>query len=304
MSNLRSILMPFAIILGILIPQAHVLAVLIPYLIGIMMVLTFVSRVPRQKHGETFKIVFRSLWMSLFLGLILFAVYRFFNLPKEFFIAGLIIILAPPANAAPAMAKILGGNSVLTLKIFIVGHLIACLSIPLFFGYFVESQDGFFIMAKQIFISIQPIITIPLTIAFGLRIFYPEIARRVVSFQKYTLFFWMVSVFIVLAKASHDIRGIGFQSLWQSGMLPLLAGSSLVLCLLLFFSGWYVARKDHPIEGTQSMGQKNTTLIIWIAQIYVGPVAAIGPVCYVIWQNIILSWMSRNKKQAKNKPII
>lgn len=291
--------MPIAIILGIMLPQAHVLAVLIPYLIGIMMVLTFVSRVPRQQHGETFKLVLKSSLMSFLLSVLLFAIYRFFDLPKEFFLAGLIIILAPPANAAPAMAKILGGNSILALKVFIVGHVIACLSIPLVFGYFVESQDGFLTMAKQIFTSIQPIITIPLSIAFGLRIFYPELARRVLSFQKYTLFFWMISVFIVLAKASHDIREMGFQSLWQSGMLPLLAGSSLVLCLLLFFTGWYAARKDHPIEGAQSMGQKNTTLIIWIAQIYVGPVAAIGPVCYVIWQNIVLSWMSRNKKQKK-----
>lgn len=296
-SHLRSIFMPVAIILGILIPQAHVLAFLMPYLIGLMMVLTFVSRVPRQEHGETFKIVLKASLMSLVLALVLYGVYRFFDLPKEFFLSGLIIILAPPANAAPAMAKVLGGNSILALKIFISGHVVACFSIPLLFGYFTGTHEGFLTMAKQIFGSIQPIITIPLSIAFGLRAFYPEIARKIVSLQKYTLVVWMVSVFIILSKASHDIREMGFLSLWESGMFPLLGGLSLFLCVFLFWIGWLSARKKHPIEGAQSMGQKNTTLIIWITQMYAGPIAAIGPVFYVIWQNLVLSWMSRGKKK-------
>lgn len=296
MSRLRSIFMPLAIILGILLPQAHVLAFLMPYLIGVMMVLTFSSRVPRQVHGETFKIVLKSSLMSLILAIVLFTVYHLFDLPIEFFLSGLIIILAPPANAAPAMAKVLGGNSILALKIFISGHVVACFSIPLVFGYFTGSQEGFLTMAKQIFGSIQPIITIPLSIAFGLRAFYPEIARRIVSFQKYTLVVWMISVFIILAKASHDIREMGFMSLWQSGMFPLLGGLSLFLCVFLFLIGWLSSKNKHPIEGAQSMGQKNTTLIIWITQMYAGPIAAIGPVFYVVWQNLVLSYMSRGKK--------
>ncbi|NLG39453.1 MAG: hypothetical protein GX545_05980 [Fibrobacter sp.] len=300
MSRLRSIFMPLAIILGILLPQAHVLSFLMPYLIGIMMILTFASRVPRQEHGETFGIVLKSSLMSLLLIVLLYFTYRFFNLPKEFFLAGLIIVLAPPANAAPAMAKILGGNSILALKIFISGHVIACISIPLLFGYFTNTDESFIGMSKQIFGSIQPIITIPLSIAFGLRAFYPEIARRIVSFQKYTLVVWMVSVFIIIAKASYDIREMGFMSLWESGMFPLLGGLSLFLCVFLFFMGWLSSRKKHPIEGAQSMGQKNTTLIIWITQMYAGPIAAIGPVFYVVWQNLVLSYMSRGKKNKKD----
>jgi bile acid:Na+ symporter, BASS family len=295
-SRLRSIFMPLAIILGILLPQAHVLAFLLPYMIGIMMVLTFASPVPRQEHGETFRIVLKSSLMSLFLAIVLFAVYRLLDLPIEIFLSGLIIILAPPANAAPAMAKVLGGNSILALKIFISGNVIACFSIPLIFGYFTGSQEGFLSMAKQIFGSIQPIITIPLSIALGLRAFYPEIANRIASFQKYTMVVWMLSVFIILAKASHDIREMGFMSLWQSGTFPILGGLSLFLCVFLFLIGWLSSKDKHPIEGAQSMGQKNTTLIIWITQMYAGPIAAIGPVFYVVWQNLVLSYMSRGKK--------
>ena len=67
MKNLRAILMPIAILLGILLPQAHVLSPLMPFLIGTMMFLTFVAKIPPQTHGYTFKIEVRALVVSLIL---------------------------------------------------------------------------------------------------------------------------------------------------------------------------------------------------------------------------------------------
>jgi BASS family bile acid:Na+ symporter len=44
------------------------------------------------------------------------------------------------------------------------------------------------------------------------------------------------------------------------------------------------------------MGQKNTTLVIWISTLYAGPVVALAPTCYVVWQNLVLSFMSARIK--------
>jgi BASS family bile acid:Na+ symporter len=44
------------------------------------------------------------------------------------------------------------------------------------------------------------------------------------------------------------------------------------------------------------MGQKNTTLVIWIATLYAGPVVALAPTCYVVWQNLVLSYLSARIK--------
>ena len=297
MGNIRTIMMPVAIIAGILVPQAEVLSFLLPYLIGTMMVLTFIEKVPKQEHGVTCKIELRALGVSLILVALLFGLHYFFGLPKAVMLGGMIICLCPPANAAPAMAKILGGNPVLVLKILISGHVIACFTIPLIFGYFTGTGENFLEMARRIFNSIQPIITIPLALALGLRSFYPEFAEKIAKFQKYTLVIWGISVFVILSKASYDIREMGFARLWASGEFQMVTGLSAILCALLFFLGWFFERKEHPIEGSQSMGQKNTTLIIWISQMYAGPVAALGPVCYVVWQNLVLSWMSRDKKR-------
>ena len=297
MAKLRSILMPVAILLGILLPQAHVLSPALPFMIGLMMFLTFVGKVPPQQHGYTFKIEVKAFLASLVMLAVLWGVVEFFQLPREVLLGGAIICLCPPANAAPAMAKVLGGNPVLALKIFLSGNIIACFSIPLIYGYLTGIDASFTEVAWKIFNSIQPIISIPLAIALGIRSFYPELADKAARFQKYTLLVWTLSVFVILAKASFDIREMGFVELWNSGKLPMLALVSLILCLVQFVVGWF-SDKKHPIESSQSMGQKNTTLVIWISSLYAGPVAAIAPTCYVIWQNLVLSWMS-GKKKAK-----
>ncbi len=297
MAKLRSILMPVAILLGILLPQAHVLSPALPFMIGLMMFLTFVGKVPPQQHGYTFKIEVKAFLASLVMLAVLWGVVEFFQLPREVLLGGAIICLCPPANAAPAMAKVLGGNPVLALKIFLSGNIIACFSIPLIYGFLTGTDASFTEVAWKIFNSIQPIISIPLAIALGIRSFYPELADKAARFQKYTLLVWTLSVFVILAKASFDIREMGFVELWNSGKLPMLALVSLILCLVQFVVGWF-SDKKHPIESSQSMGQKNTTLVIWISSLYAGPVAAIAPTCYVIWQNLVLSWMS-GKKKAK-----
>ncbi len=287
--------MPVAILVGILFPQAHVLSPLMPFLIGIMMFLTFVTKIPPQTHGYTFKIEARAFVVSLILIALLWAIVTFFGLPREVLLGGAIIALCPPANAAPAMAKMLGGSATLALKIFLSGNLIACFSIPLIFGYLTGAEASLSEIALKIFNSIQPIISIPLAFALGLRAFYPELADKASKFQKYTMVVWTFSVFVILSKASFDIREMGFSDLWNSGKLPWMAGISLALCILLFWLGWFCERNRRPIEGSQSMGQKNTTLVIWISTLYAGPVVALAPTCYVVWQNLVLSWMSRKK---------
>ncbi|MCF0215215.1 MAG: hypothetical protein HUK21_01925 [Fibrobacteraceae bacterium] len=296
MKNIRSVLILVAIIGGILIPQLYFLYVLQPFLIGSMMLLTFVSRVPPQQHGLTFRIELKAFVASFVLFALLYGVVELFHLPREVLLGGAIVILCPPANAVPAMAKMLGGNPVLALKIFLVGHLVACFTIPSVYGVLTHSDASVLDIALKVFNSMQPIISIPLAIAFGVRSFYPEVADRIEKFQKFTVFIWSFSVFCILSKASYDIRKMGFMGLVESGMFQSLAITAAVLCVVQFALGWFCERKGHPIEGAQSMGQKNTNLVIWISQLYAGPLAALVPTFYVVCQNLVLSWMSRSKK--------
>mgnify|MGYP003429098078 FL=1 len=301
-ANIRSILMPLAIVLGIFLPQFHAGSDILPFLIGMMMFLTFISKIPSQEHHFTFRIEIRALVLGLFLTFLLFILTKFFNLPKEFLLAGILLALSPPANAAPAMSKILGGNPVLMLKIFIIGHVIACFSIPLVFGYFSNtySLELYFEMAKAIFNKMQPIVTIPLALAFGMRIFNPSFADKFLRFQKYTIFIWTFAVFLIISNASYKIQNMenmDWNMFFGMGVL------SLIFCVLLFVVGWFIGKPKHPIEFSQSLGQKNTVLIIILAQTFAKemPLVVLGPIWYVVWQNLVLSFMTAKVKPSKLK---
>jgi len=299
MNRFRSLLNPILIVLGILLPQLHIFSFLLPWFVGGMMLLTFSSPVPPQEQGIATKLTLRSFFTSLLLIALTWGLTQLLGWPQEILFAVALIALAPAANATPAMSKMLGGNAVLTLKVFIISHVIACFSIPGVLGFLTRSEISIAQSAKQIFDTIQPLITIPLALAFGLRALYPRLSDKIVELQEYTFALWGASVMLILSKASHDVRQMGAGELWESGALQQMAFVSLFLCLLLYTLGWLWEWKSYHIEGAQSMGQKNTLLVIWISQLYVGPIATLGPVFYVVWQNILLSWLLYKSKKGR-----
>jgi BASS family bile acid:Na+ symporter len=86
------------------------------------------------------------------------------------------------------------------------------------------------------------------------------------------------------------------------GLLLFIAVMSLAICIIQFAVGRYLGHFFNArINSGQALGQKNTALAIWIATAYLNPVSAVGPGCYVLWQNIINSiqlWDDRRKKEA------
>jgi BASS family bile acid:Na+ symporter len=43
------------------------------------------------------------------------------------------------------------------------------------------------------------------------------------------------------------------------------------------------------ISASQSLGQKNTVLAIWIATTYLNPIVSVAPAAYILWHNSINS---------------
>ena len=69
-----------------------------------------------------------------------------------------------------------------------------------------------------------------------------------------------------------------------------LALVALVLCLVQFRLGRYMGSvAGDKVAGTQSVGQKNTILAIWMSLNFLNPVASIAPTAYIIWQNLVNS---------------
>ena len=86
-------------------------------------------------------------------------------------------------------------------------------------------------------------------------------------------------------------------------LLLWIAVSCFLLCWVQFFMGRFIGRRlGEEINSGQALFQKNTALSIWVAYMYLNPVASIGAGCYVLWQNIINSlelWQYRRIGSGK-----
>jgi BASS family bile acid:Na+ symporter len=89
------------------------------------------------------------------------------------------------------------------------------------------------------------------------------------------------------SKASNYIRQeMSFSDL----IIYEIAIASLLLCISYFLLGRIVTEKEFQIEGGQSLGQKNNGFTIWIALTFISPLAVLGPVFYILFQNLYISW--------------
>jgi hypothetical protein len=67
--------------------------------------------------------------------------------------------------------------------------------------------------------------------------------------------------------------------------------------LTKFLVGSFIAPKGHTLEGSLALGRKNTMLAIWIALEYLNPLIVLGPMIYILAQNVFVAgqiwWVER-----------
>ncbi|MBS7393880.1 MAG: transporter, partial [Muribaculaceae bacterium] len=85
-------------------------------------------------------------------------------------------------------------------------------------------------------------------------------------------------------------------------LLAAIAVVSFVICVIQFSVGRNIGRFfGSTVESGQALGQKNTAFAIWVSSAYINPLAAVGPGCYIIWQNAINSLELYHHRKNPNK---
>ena len=103
----------------------------------------------------------------------------------------------------------------------------------------------------------------------------------------------MVILVLIAANASYDISsrdGISERVLEQIGAV------SLLVCGINFGLGHLLGGRT-----SQALGQKNTTLSIYLALTYASPIAALGPTFYVLWHNLWNAWQLYRASERKRR---
>ena len=211
--------------------------------------------------------------------------------------AVLTCIIGPSASAAPVVTGKLGGNISTMTTYTLISSLASALMIPVVFPLLeqtvhVSFLDAFLIILEKVSI----VLLLPLVLGWLMQHYVKGVCRRIAAMPNLSFYFWAISLSITTGITVKNI----VNSSASLSLLLAIALATFVLCFVQFGIGRGIGRHlGEEVNAGQALFQKNTALSIWVAYMYLNPVASIGAGCYVLWQNIINSlelWQYRNKQ--------
>lgn len=268
---------------------------LTPYLIFTMLLLTFCKLSPREMRLHPL-----HKWLLLIQLVGCVVVYGLVYLYDPVVAQGaLICVLAPTATSAAVITGMLGGSVAFLTNYVLLCNIGVAIMAPVLFSFMgSQSEMPFFESFLFICRKVGPLLILPLVFAWSLRAFLPKLHARILSVHKLSFYLWAVALTIVTGST---VRFLVEQQDPDYTVEIGLAVVSLVICVGQFLLGRRLGKTyGDPVSSGQGLGQKNTILAIWMAQVYLNPIASIAPAAYVLWQNSINSyqlWLKGRKNE-------
>ncbi|MBR1809759.1 MAG: transporter [Paludibacteraceae bacterium] len=321
-----------AMVIGVLgFPWFRHLGACLPWLIFFMLFFTFckVNPIDLRLH--------RWHWLLLTVQLLLSVAVYYLLLPLNHVLAQGIMLcfIMPSATAAPIIAGKLGGSIQSLTSFTMLSNIATAVVVPLFFPLVNPAADmSFWWASLMILRKVTPLLLGPFFAAWLLRLGYDAVQRRKGSGKRFHLsrswaqlpfYLWAMSLVVLMAQITYSLLYDQYD-LWVALAQ---AGGALIACILQFFIGKKIGEKypsaphgeDYQddseilkddnidnqqkykyqtrISAGQALGQKNTTLGIWMANTYLNPIAALGAAAYIIWQNVFNSWQLYRASQGR-----
>ncbi|MBP5477332.1 MAG: hypothetical protein J6Y00_06590 [Paludibacteraceae bacterium] len=311
-------------------PFFRLLTPALPTLIFLMLFFTFCKVNPLDLRLHKWHVLALIVQMSLTVGSYFFLRLTESVIPilQDHVVAEgvMLCFLQPTATAAAIIAGKLGGSIQNLTMYTIISNLAVVLVVPLFFPY-IHPVAGFsFAMtAWTILKKVGGILVGPFALAWALRIGYDTVQRRKGSDMRFNLslrwaqlpfYLWTATIVILMGDIVHTLV-YGAYSGWSVAIICI---GACPACLIQFHIGRAIGfrfpasshGKDYRdviinpstapttpsgisrITAGQALGQKNTTLAIWMAQTYLFPLAALGPAAYMIIQNLFIARQIQN----------
>jgi BASS family bile acid:Na+ symporter len=276
--------------LGVLAPQAFAAAWAIRWLVMGMLFLVFLeTRLSREflhrSHGTL-------LAANLVLGFAAWGLGWLIG-GREVALAAFFAGITPTATAAPVVTSFLRGRVEYVIAAFLVTNLgIAALLpalLPLVLGH--ATPEAF----AHVLGSVALVVFVPMAAAWLLRILHPGAARWPQGLRGVSFGMWVFALFLITANAAHFLQT---HPDLARPTLALIALATGIVCALNFGLGRLIGGRAFSREASQALGQKNTTLTIYLALVYANPLVALGPTCYVVWHNLWNSWQIHRSRHA------
>lgn len=282
MTRLRTIAMLAAFVLGYFSPWAEHLQWTIRWMIvGTMFPVMLQLKFSRRLFTPALLKIFAA---NVAIGMGCFFVFRLAG-NETLALAAFFTGMTPTAVAATVIMHLLGGRVDFMVGAFIVTNVGMALLYPFVIPWAVghPGPELFWVVTKNLLI----VLGVPALAAFPVRLFYKDYAKLPGKLKNVSFFIWVATIFLVVGSASGFVRS---QVELSKTVIVEIALLSLVICALNFYLGQFLAPKRFRREASQALGQKNTTLTIFLALSCANPLVALGPVFYVLWHNGWNAW--------------
>lgn len=259
--------------MGFIIPQAHILQPLIKYLLMILLFFAFLDvHIDKTVFSRSIVKVFS---INMFLSFVLYFIVQTIN--KDMALLLFAAAVGPAATASPAIGFFMGKDVSYLTAAVLFSNIATALLLPNLYTGLIDPYST--ISTGQIFMNTLMVIGVPLAVAYLCKYVFTSVHDFLEAHKMYAIYILAINVFIAVSYASNYI-----QTNDQISIFFVIPAAILVagLCIGLFYFGRLFGGKEHSFEAGQSMGNKNTMLMLWFASTYISPVAALGPILYLI----------------------
>lgn len=195
-----------------------------------------------------------------------------------------LMALTPTATAAPVVTRFLKGQVEYVVAAVLLTNGLMALAIPLTLALLpVDSSAS----VGQILNATLGVIVAPLLLAQLLRHWAPGLTQQLRSLNQVAFALWLLALYLAASKASEFI---GHQA-GSPLVVGQMAGIALASCALNFGLGRWLGGTTLAQENGQALGQKNTLFAIWLCLTFFPPHLALGPMFYILFQNVYNSYL-------------
>lgn len=287
---MKSLVLVIAIVAGSLLPIMAEGAVVIRGFIMTMLFFSFLNVELRRKNFPPS--ILGVLLANLLIGLGAFFIAR--TISPVLGMAAFITGITPTATATPVIVSFLNRKAEYAIGAVILTNVVIALVLPLALPL---------VMGEDLQMS-----TAGMLISVGITILGPLVAalivRRIGSVLRFlnkcrgiSFYLWALCIFFACSRSSKFVleQDVPLATLLQ------IAACSLVVCIISFSVGYLIGGKDHNLEASQSLGQKNTIFSMWVALNFISPLVALAPIFYLIFHNVYNSWQIHQLKRRSVK---
>lgn len=284
-AKLKPWMLPIAIVCGLIFHEPiRYLQPLSPVLIVVMLYITFC-----RLHRSDFHVGSYMIWLLLaqFGGsVVAYALLKPFG--EDLAQGAMICVICPTATAAPVITGMLGGSVARVAAYSLFSNVGVAFAVPPLLSWINPGADvAFADTLWRICRTVMPLIFLPLILAGLTYKLSPRLHAEVASRQSVSFYIWALALLIVVGNAVSFVMKEPADRLW---VMVGLAAVSLLLCIVQFALGRFIGRRcGDVISASQSLGQKNTVLAIWIATTYLNPIVSVAPAAYILWHNSVNS---------------